>query len=106
MLHCSNEIKVSENQDRYEVERTYVCQCCTTASVESMIVPSISKRMPENWTSCGGAEKFSGMEEVMALLGIVRGLLKEKKYIREERSSLNKTPLFSTLHPGEPNITH
>lgn len=35
---------------------TYVCQCFTTASVESMMVPSMSKRKPSKATRCGGAE--------------------------------------------------
>lgn len=34
---------------------TYPCQCLTTASVESMIVPSISKRIPAKVASSAGA---------------------------------------------------
>lgn len=40
-----------------EGDRSYVCQCFTTASVESMMVPSMSKRKPSNVTRCGGAVK-------------------------------------------------
>jgi hypothetical protein len=38
-------------------DRSYACQCFTTASVESMMVPSISKRKPSNVTRSGGAVK-------------------------------------------------
>jgi hypothetical protein len=38
-------------------DRSYACQCFTTASVESIMVPSISKRNPSNFTRSGGAVK-------------------------------------------------
>ena len=44
--------------------RTDLCQCFVIASVESMIVPSMSNRTPANrWTS-GGPAKASGVEPI------------------------------------------
>jgi hypothetical protein len=50
------------------VGKSNLCQCLTTASVESIIVPSISKRRPEKVTSCGGAEKIFEAGENICLM--------------------------------------
>lgn len=42
--------------DAVQVRCTHVSQCLTTASVESMMVPSMSKRKPSKVISCGGRE--------------------------------------------------
>ena len=43
---------------RAGTEQTYVCQCLTTALVESMMVPSMSNRAASKETLFGGAEKL------------------------------------------------
>jgi len=45
--------------------RANLCQCLTTASVESIIVPSMSKRRPEKVTSCGGVENIFEAGEII-----------------------------------------
>ena len=42
---------------------TYLCQCFTMASVESIIVPSKSVNTPSTSRICGGAEKFAESSE-------------------------------------------
>lgn len=44
---------------------TYDSQCLTTASVESMMVPSMSKRKPSKVSSCVG-RVYSGCEPMMS----------------------------------------
>ncbi len=54
---ADNEGVEGEPHDNW-VGKANLCQCLTTASVESIIVPSMSKRRPEKVSSCGGPEKI------------------------------------------------